>query len=154
MWIPKSWSSPHMVTFKNHSRFYSRSSNEKYSLDVTEIRSAFALSESLAEKVRRFRDDRIAKIVANETPMPIEQSPKIVLHLLSIASLNVGSQLNVSEIYEKRQHMLPIGGNNWTSHRINFDGVVTFCHSSTPQSVTLTYRRSIRALWKQLIHTS
>ena len=132
VWIPKSWSSPHMVTFKNHSRFYSRSSNEKYSLDVTEIRSAFALSESLAEKVRRFRDDRIAKIVANETPMPNEQSPKIVLHLLSIASLNVGSQLNVSKIYEKRQHMLPIGGNNWTSHRINFDGVVTFCHSSTP----------------------
>jgi len=132
MWIPKSWASPHMVTFKNHSRFYSRSSNGKYSLDVTEIRSAFALSESLAEKIRRFRDDRIAKIVANETPMPIEQSPKLVLHVLPITSLNVGSQLNVSEIYEKRHHMLPIGENNWTSHRINFDGVVTFCHSSTP----------------------
>lgn len=55
MWIPKSWSSPHMVTFKNHSRFYSRSSNGKYALDVKEIRSAFALSESLPERVRRFR---------------------------------------------------------------------------------------------------
>jgi predicted HTH transcriptional regulator len=49
LWIPKSWLSPHMVIYKNHSRFYSRSSNGKYALDVTEIRSAFTLSESLAD---------------------------------------------------------------------------------------------------------
>jgi hypothetical protein len=132
VWIPKSWSSPHMVTYKNHSRFYSRSSNGKYPLDVTELRSAFALSESLPERIRRFRDERIAKIVANETPMPLEEGPRLVLHVMPIAALNVPSQCSVSEMYEKRQQLLPIGTSDWNSHRINFDGVLTFSYFSTP----------------------
>lgn len=70
MWIPKSWSSPHMVIYKNHSRFYSRSSNGKYPLDVAEIRSAITLSESLPDRIRRLRDDHIAKIVAGERRYP------------------------------------------------------------------------------------
>ena len=45
--VPKSWSSPHMVTFKNSSRFFSRTNAGKFQMDVTEIRSAFALSEEL-----------------------------------------------------------------------------------------------------------
>lgn len=132
MRIPKSWSSPHMVIFKNHSRFYSRSSNGKYQLDVAEIRSAFALSESLPEKIRRFRDDRLAKIIANEAPIPIEQGPKIVLHVLPIASFGVTSQRAVTEIYKERHHLLPIGSTDSSSHRINFDGVLTFSFYSAP----------------------
>jgi len=50
--IPKSWNYPHMVTYKNHSRFYSRNSAGKYPLDVTEIRSAFIASESLTENTK------------------------------------------------------------------------------------------------------
>ena len=46
--IPRSFTSPHMVTFKGTSRFYSRTSNGKYQLDVSEIRAAFLLSESAA----------------------------------------------------------------------------------------------------------
>jgi hypothetical protein len=132
MSIPKSWSSPHLVSFKNHSRFYSRSSNGKYQLDVREIRSAFALSESLSEKIRRFRDDRLASIIGDETPVPLESGPKIVFHLVPIDSLTITSRLSVVEIYEHRNHLLPIGENNWSSHRINFDGVVTFSHYSSP----------------------
>lgn len=49
--IPKSWASPHMITFQRWSRFYSRTSNGKYPLDVSEIRSAFSLSESVGEKI-------------------------------------------------------------------------------------------------------
>ncbi|MEW6732064.1 MAG: hypothetical protein AB1489_12120, partial [Acidobacteriota bacterium] len=37
----KSWNSPHMVTFDNLSRFFSRNSRGKYQLDVTQIRAAF-----------------------------------------------------------------------------------------------------------------
>ncbi len=50
--IPKSWASPHMVTFKGSSKFYSRNSAGKYQLDVSEIRSAFLLSETIAERIR------------------------------------------------------------------------------------------------------
>lgn len=39
--IAKSWLSPHRVTYKGHDKFYSRSTNGKYSLDVSELRIAY-----------------------------------------------------------------------------------------------------------------
>src|SRR5207253_9516967 len=76
--IPKSYAAPHMVTFQEHSRFYSRNNGGKYALDVGELRSAFALSESLPERIRRFRDERLVRIVAGETPLPLRDGPKVV----------------------------------------------------------------------------
>lgn len=45
--VPRSWSAPHRVVFNDHSKFYGRSSAGKYPLDVSELRSAFLLSEHL-----------------------------------------------------------------------------------------------------------
>jgi predicted HTH transcriptional regulator len=67
--IPKSWISPHQVSFKGKDKFFSRSANGKYPMDVGELRIAFNLSETLTERIRRFREDRISKIFANETPV-------------------------------------------------------------------------------------
>jgi schlafen family protein len=128
MWIPKSWSAPHMVTFKNHSRFYSRSSNGKYALDVSEIRLAFAVSESLGERLRRFRDDRLAKIVADETPFPLHHAPKIVLHILPVAALEPGTSLDVMLLADKLVQLGPLYASGWDS-RYNFDGFATFSRS-------------------------
>ena len=82
--VPKSWISPHRVTFGGHSEFYSRSSNGKYPLDVGELRVAFNLSETITERIRNFRLDRISKLLANETPVPFYTTPKTVLHLIPI----------------------------------------------------------------------
>jgi len=96
--IPKSWAAPHMVTYKGHDRFYTRDARGKHPLDVHEIRAAFALSESLPERIRRFRADRIPQIVAGETPLPVPRSPKIVLHLLPIAALDPSTRLDVAPL--------------------------------------------------------
>src|SRR5262249_4589910 len=53
--VPKSYAAPHMVKHGDSGRFYSRTSQGKYILDVGEIRAAFALSESLPERIRQFR---------------------------------------------------------------------------------------------------
>ncbi len=50
--IPRSYGAPHMVTFQNTSRFYTRNSAGKHQLDVSEIRSAFALSETARSALR------------------------------------------------------------------------------------------------------
>ncbi len=99
--VPKSWNSPHMVVFKNWSRFFARNSAGKYQLDVTEIRSTFIASESLAERIRQFRADRIAQIIANETPVPLEPSPKIVLHVLPLESFSSGIAIDVARIQDQ-----------------------------------------------------
>ena len=58
-----------MVTFKKTSRFYTRNSAGKYQMDVGELRSAFAASELLGERMHRFRTERLSKIIAGETPV-------------------------------------------------------------------------------------
>lgn len=52
MRIPRSWAGPHMITFQQHSRFYSRNAGGKNALDVFELRSAFLNSGSLRERAR------------------------------------------------------------------------------------------------------
>ncbi len=75
--IPKSWIGPHRVIYGGHSKFYARNSSGKYEMDVDELRVAFNLSETLAEKIRNFRIDRIAKIMADETPIAFYSNPRL-----------------------------------------------------------------------------
>lgn len=74
--IPRSWAAPHMVTFRGHSRFYTRSSMGKYPLDVTEIRAAFVGSESARTQLRSFRIERLGRLAAMTVPLSWTQIPK------------------------------------------------------------------------------
>ncbi len=123
--IPKSWISPHRVIYDGHDKFYSRSSNGKYPLDVGELRIAFNLSETITERIRNFRVDRISKIFAGETPVPFYENAKIVLHLIPITSFNPAQSYDIGKIASHPEKMPPIysGGLNW---RYNLDGLLTY----------------------------
>jgi hypothetical protein len=125
--VPKSYAAPHMVTFKEHSRFYSRNNGGKYALDVGEIRSAFALSEALPERVRRFRDERVARIVADETPVVLPPDHvRVVLHVVPVAALDPTARLDITHLIRAPQHCpRPLGSNGW-HHRHNLDGFLTY----------------------------
>jgi predicted HTH transcriptional regulator len=82
--IPKSWISPHMVSYRGSSRFYSRHSAGKYRLDVNEIRSAFLASETITNKIKDFHIDRLNKIISNDTPIPLPDGAKVILHIIPI----------------------------------------------------------------------
>jgi len=118
------------VTFKNYSKFYSRNSAGKYQLDVNEIRSAFLLSESAAEHIRNFRLERLGMIVANQTPVPMEERAKLVLHIIPISAFNIRSQFDVINISSGGLRPLHIHG-GW-QQRINLDGHLTFEQADNP----------------------
>jgi hypothetical protein len=130
--VPKSWVSPHMVSFKRSSRFFTRDNAGKHQLEVSEIRSAFALSEALPEWIRRFRDDRIAKIVADETPVPLEPSPKIVLHVMPVAAFSSRFQVDLTAVYAQREMVRPIQAASNRS-RFNLDGFITWSWNNLPK---------------------
>ena len=109
--VPKSWISPHRVIYDGHDKFYSRSSNGKYPLDVGELRIAFNLSETITERIRNFRLDRISKIFANETPVPFYDNAKIVLHIIPIISFNPAQSYDISKMASYPSNMPPIGVN-------------------------------------------
>lgn len=142
--IPKSWRSPHRVIFGGHDKFYSRSSNGKCLLDVGELRIAFNLSETVTERIKSFRLDRIAKILANETPIPFYDSAKIVLHLIPIISFNPAQSYDIGKIASQPTKMPPIyyGGVN---SRYNLDGFLTYSPSSRGgEEKTDTYTQLFR----------
>ena len=123
--IPKSWNSPHRVTFKGHEKFYTRSSTGKYPMDVTELRIAFNLSETITERIRRFREDRISKIFSNETPVPFYDNAKVVLHLIPIISFNPAQRYEINKITSYPEKLEPISQAGF-DNRYNLDGFLTY----------------------------
>src|SRR5260370_6883015 len=94
--IRESWTAPHMVTFKNDSKFFTRDSRGKHQLNVSELRSAFLLSETAAERIRNFRTERLGKIVAGEGAIPLnEHAPKLVLHIVPFEDFDPAARFNL-----------------------------------------------------------
>ena len=123
--IPMSWASPHMVTFKNDSKFYSRNSAGKYQLDVSELRAAFVLSETTTERIRNFRIERLSKIIAGETPVLLNETAKIILHIIPFGAFNPAARFDVSSLASDVGKLQPISALGCDT-RHNFDGYLSF----------------------------
>jgi hypothetical protein len=135
----RSWIGPHRVTFSGHDRFYGRTSAGKYPLDVGELRTAFLLSETVAERIRGFRAGRLATIASGETPVPLDRGAKSVLHVLPVTAFTTDQRLAVAEHLATLRDFQPLGGGGW-DHRINLDGVVTFDRPDHAETYTQVFR--------------
>jgi len=124
--ISNSFAAPHMVKFKNTSRFFTRNSAGKHQLDVSEVRAAFAASEALPERIQRFRIERLAKIIANETPVLLPPHPKIVLHVAPTTAFAPQNRIDISHRAKEHSQWLNPLYSNWTDQRYNFDGYLTY----------------------------
>jgi hypothetical protein len=112
------------------SRFYARNNRGKYPLDIGEIRSAFSSSENLVERITRFRNERIARIIAGETPVLLSPDPKRILHILPVTAFDPNSRRDVTAIVRKQINNLFINDQeeywwHWQS-RYNFDGYLLY----------------------------
>jgi len=119
--IPSSFNSPHMVTFKGSSKFFSRNSVGKYPLDITELRAAFIASESLSERVRDYRADRIDRIIRGNTPEPLSGTHHVCLHLIPLEAFNTSFQFDFQRAIGLQKYLQPMYCRGW-SPGVNFDG--------------------------------
>jgi Putative DNA-binding domain len=130
--IPKSFSSPHMVKFKNTSRFYSRASNGKYQLDVHQIRAAFLGSETTAERIRNFRLERVSQIRARETAIPLRAGPCTALHIIPLSAFGSSTRYDVIALRTTNiiyQTLAPLFHDLATHSKINFDGRLVYSNA-------------------------
>jgi hypothetical protein len=143
--IPKSWMSPHRVIFKGYDKFYSRSTNGRYPLDVAELRVAFNFAETITERIRRFREDRISKIIADETPVPLGNNAKIVLHILSVISFYPGQNYDIRSIAHDPLKLSPIYSSGIDGYKFNLDGFLTYLNNikGKPHSYVQFFRNGI-----------
>ena len=121
--IPQSWTQPHVVNYQKHWRFYTRNSAGKYPLDLFETRGAFALSNSLPEKAKDFRNSRIGKLIEKESPVPLGKNALIVLQIIPFGSFNPSTTFNLNSIENITLRLNPIYGGS-IDQRYNYDGLI------------------------------
>lgn len=148
MQIPKSFAAPHMVQFKGSSRFYARTSNGKYQLDVHEIRAAMLATETIAQRIRDFRLDRISRIRARETPIPLPAGPCISLHLIPVNAVGSTRSYDVAGLKSNlgiHQTLAPLFWSFVNNSRLNLDGLLLYNTNKDQMSPAFTqvYRTGI-----------
>ncbi len=146
--LPKSWVSPHMVTFGGGSKFFARNSAGKYQLDVFELRLAFDATNVQGERLRNFRTDRIGKIIAGETPIPIGEKAMIIIHLIPVSAFDTGVKYDLRELQLSLnpENLAPIYATYGNNLRFNFDGILTFerySHTELAVSYLQIFRNGI-----------
>jgi hypothetical protein len=124
--IPRSFSNPHMSTFRGQQRFYTRTGAQKRFFDIEEIRSAFIASESMGERARDFRAKRLMAISSGETPIPLMQSgTRLIIHVLPISSASK-SVTQIDPRISSDLLMPPAQGDRYGDSRFNLDGAVGY----------------------------
>lgn len=123
--IPRSWVGPHVVTYKKTFRFFSRNSAGKYPLDVGELRLAFLGGNQLAEQIRSFRAERLGRIIAGETPVPLAAHPKVIVHVIPYEAFagHPSLELNAND---GSGLFRPLFRSYGGTTRWNIDGLLTF----------------------------
>jgi hypothetical protein len=90
--VGKSWAAPHMVSYANRTRFFSRnSSSGKVQLDVHQIRAAFAEQRGIGDRLRALKADRISKSLSGEGPVELTGA-RLLFHFIPAATLMLESQ--------------------------------------------------------------
>ncbi|MBX7123171.1 MAG: ATP-binding protein [Opitutaceae bacterium] len=122
---PRSFSTPHMVRHHGVTRFCGRNANGKYDLDVHELRSAFLASETLSERIRGFRVERINRLLSGNAPVELLGDHLLVLHLLPVIGARADTRLATSSLQALLTENIPrpIAASSWDP-RFNFDGLL------------------------------
>lgn len=138
--IGKSWISPHMI--RESGRFFSRTSQGKYPLDVVEIRSAFADGGQTEKRIKDFVNERIAKVIANETPVSLNDGAQVLLHMIPLSAFR--EKRDCFHLASKLQ-IRPMHADYGFTPRINLDGVLSFQNAGDEKAFgyTQVYRNGI-----------
>ena len=90
--VNKSWNPLHRVTYSN--KFYGRGPSGKFPLDTGEIQRRMLEAERFADDLEEFRDEQVAEFEAGDTPLPVFDGPKLVLHLVPIGAFSPGQKID------------------------------------------------------------
>jgi hypothetical protein len=122
--VPASFDGPHCVRVNNLRRFVMRNGTGTSDLTFDQLRAAFDRTATLAERARRFIDQRLQLIIAKKTSKPIKAGPISAVHLIPIAGLAGRGTVDLRALHAKR--FIQFFDNKWgtCSRTFNLDGLV------------------------------
>ena len=123
--VPRSFARPHAVDYRGRFRFYSRGAAGKFEMDVAQVRASVLGSETLYERVRSFRAERLAAVAADRGPVAIGGKGVVVLHALPLSAFDSPpAQVDLVKANNEHWDLLDIGGTTGDAPRYNFDGLL------------------------------
>jgi hypothetical protein len=148
--IPRSYNQPHRIIRQGtgQHRFYARSSAGKYEPNVDELRLLFGRAPQLAERMRDFRFERIAKIVANDAPVPLLDARALIMHVVPFSAFDSQLPLPLDPRDNLYLRFQPILTTHPSDFRINLDGLLTL--SNVPQNAQ-QYRSYVQVFYSGIV---
>jgi hypothetical protein len=126
--VPRSFISPHRVIARDSNRFWARAGTTKYQPNVEQLRRLFNDAPHLAERIRAFQTDRLVKIAAGDTPIPMNSLGKVVVHVIPIPSFADGRMVDIVSVLGRGTHLptpLEVLGLP-AMNGVNLDGYVNY----------------------------
>jgi len=120
IYVPKSYARPHSFWDGNKDEFFMRYANGITYMDIDDLRKEFLYANSIQDKIRYFRRDRISMILANECVGDLSNDAKLVVHIIPEWSFELGNSIDLGYL-ENNSQFKPISGSGW-SFRYNADG--------------------------------
>lgn len=122
--IERSWLGPHWVNFDKSRSFWVRGLGGKREMDWRELKVAFLQNEQQIERIRKFRKNRIEKLLERNTVFIINSGALVVLHLIPLGVFEDFMYINFKD--QNLQHKFePLSASAY-NRRYNFDGYVTY----------------------------
>jgi hypothetical protein len=112
---------------------------------VDELRVLFTLAPQLAERLRQFRLERVSRIALGDTPVRIDDTRCLILHVVPFTFFDFGPFLSIRDIVRNTQYFPPLGTNKRHDWRINFDGFVTLSSSGKAAESQRAYVQIFRS---------
>jgi schlafen family protein len=124
--VPQSWTAPHGIEHDGHFHFFRRNAAGRSPMTLSELRTAFTLAGTIAERTRQFRADRLTTLMAPEGPWGYFEKATAVLHVVPFGS--VMETVNIDFSKRGEFHLLsPLPKVNGFvqpgSYRYNLDGL-------------------------------
>ena len=109
---------------------------------MSEIRAAFAQSESGAERLRNFRLQRVNDVMAQQTPVPLPESATVLVHVIPLNAFGSGvSSFDLSTSASDVFRLKPLFGTSVRDYWHNFDGIVAVSYPENhPTSYVQVFR--------------
>ena len=138
--VPRSWSAPHRVVYLKDMNFCVRNPTGKHPMSLGELRSAFVLSASIADRMRAFGEERLSAF--GSLPFHMQPAPKIAVLIAPVSAFVDPLDLDVR--VERRPHdvIRPIL-NQSSTYQYCLEGVATVTPGSPVEAYCLMFRTGV-----------
>jgi hypothetical protein len=139
--VPRSYNPPHRLIRQGtgQHRFYARSSAGKYEPNVDELRVLFTWAPQLADRIRDFRIDRVAKIAINNGPVRLLDRPALIMHVIPFSSFHARLPLPLGRDVHWYDWFPPLGSPHPQHCRINVDGFLALSNAEVNAKAQRAY---------------